>query len=218
VQHCTPFLFLQWQQRRVSDEYLLHCLNRSLLVHACTENSARRTPCTEYLSKRAALCCHLWHTHNSSHREQQRSWLYRIRPSVTHEPFHPLNFPAEQLTADFSLGVVTPNQVSIGSTEHTLAATVQLDPPLCSSEQTLRLGRVLFWLVTAARVVERVACVLGGVCRWHALSFCFATVFYKARCRSTAACSVVFAALPWPALHRLCSAALAPAAYPSRAS
>jgi hypothetical protein len=45
-------------------------------------------------------------------REQQRSWLYRIRPSVTHEPFHPLNFPAEQLTADFSLGVVTPNQVS----------------------------------------------------------------------------------------------------------
>lgn len=22
----------------------------------------------------------------------QRSWLYRIRPSVTHEPFHPLSF------------------------------------------------------------------------------------------------------------------------------
>lgn len=44
-------------------------------------------------------------------KEQQRSWLYRIRPSVTHEPFHPLNFPAEQLTADFSLGVVTPNQL-----------------------------------------------------------------------------------------------------------
>lgn len=34
-----------------------------------------------------SLCC----------REQQRSWLYRIRPSVTHEPFHPLNFPAEQV-------------------------------------------------------------------------------------------------------------------------
>ncbi|KAI8467072.1 MAG: homogentisate 1,2-dioxygenase-domain-containing protein [Monoraphidium minutum] len=42
---------------------------------------------------------------------QQRSWLYRIRPSVTHEPFHPLNFPAETLTADFGLGVVTPNQL-----------------------------------------------------------------------------------------------------------
>ncbi|KIZ00241.1 homogentisate 1,2-dioxygenase [Monoraphidium neglectum] len=42
---------------------------------------------------------------------QQRSWLYRIRPSVTHEPFHPLNFPAETLTADFAQGVVTPNQL-----------------------------------------------------------------------------------------------------------
>mmetsp|Transcript_38273 Transcript_38273/g.85231 ORF Transcript_38273/g.85231 Transcript_38273/m.85231 type:complete len:494 (+) Transcript_38273:149-1630(+) len=44
-------------------------------------------------------------------KEQQRSWLYRIRPSVTHEPFHPLNFPAEGLTADFSSGIVTPNQL-----------------------------------------------------------------------------------------------------------
>lgn len=25
--------------------------------------------------------------------QNRRSWLYRIRPSVTHEPFHPLNFP-----------------------------------------------------------------------------------------------------------------------------
>lgn len=41
----------------------------------------------------------------------QRSWLYRIRPSVTHEPFHPLDFPAETLTADFRQGVVTPNQL-----------------------------------------------------------------------------------------------------------
>jgi len=32
----------------------------------------------------------------------QRSWLYRIRPSVTHEPFHPLDFPQETLTANFS--------------------------------------------------------------------------------------------------------------------
>lgn len=44
-------------------------------------------------------------------RANQRSWLYRIRPSVTHEPFHPLNFPAETLTASFDGGVVTPNQL-----------------------------------------------------------------------------------------------------------
>jgi hypothetical protein len=43
--------------------------------------------------------------------ENRRSWLYRIRPSVTHEPFHPLNFPSEALTSDFSRGVVTPNQL-----------------------------------------------------------------------------------------------------------
>lgn len=44
-------------------------------------------------------------------RHQQRSWLYRIRPSVTHEPFHPLDFPTEGLTANFTQGVVTPNQL-----------------------------------------------------------------------------------------------------------
>lgn len=39
--------------------------------------------------------------------------MYRIRPSVTHEPFHPLSFPPETLTADFSRSraVVTPNQL-----------------------------------------------------------------------------------------------------------
>jgi homogentisate 1,2-dioxygenase len=47
--------------------------------------------------------------------ENQRSWLYRIRPSVTHEPFHPLNFPTETLTADFRHGVVTPNQLVSGA-------------------------------------------------------------------------------------------------------
>lgn len=46
-----------------------------------------------------------------SRKDQRRSWLYRIRPSVTHEPFHPINFPVENLTADFSHGVVTPNQL-----------------------------------------------------------------------------------------------------------
>uniref|UniRef100_A0A7S0R9Z4 homogentisate 1,2-dioxygenase n=1 Tax=Chlamydomonas leiostraca TaxID=1034604 RepID=A0A7S0R9Z4_9CHLO len=44
-------------------------------------------------------------------RDQKRSWLYRIRPSVTHEPFHPTAFPCETLTADFSTGMVTPNQL-----------------------------------------------------------------------------------------------------------
>ncbi|KAF5830236.1 RmlC-like cupin domain-containing protein [Dunaliella salina] len=44
-------------------------------------------------------------------KEQRRSWLYRIMPSVTHEPFHPHSFPNESLTADFSGGVITPNQL-----------------------------------------------------------------------------------------------------------
>lgn len=30
--------------------------------------------------------------------QNRRSWLYRIRPSVTHEPFHPLNFPGGRQT------------------------------------------------------------------------------------------------------------------------
>lgn len=33
------------------------------------------------------------------------------RLQVTHEPFHPHSFPCETLTADFSQGVVTPNQL-----------------------------------------------------------------------------------------------------------
>lgn len=41
----------------------------------------------------------------------KRTWLYRIRPSVTHQPFQPLSFPSETLTADFSRAVVTPNQL-----------------------------------------------------------------------------------------------------------
>lgn len=41
----------------------------------------------------------------------KRSWLYRIRPSVTHQPFRPMCFPSETLTADFSRAVVTPNQL-----------------------------------------------------------------------------------------------------------
>lgn len=40
-----------------------------------------------------------------------RSWLYRIRPSVTHEPFHPIGFPVETLTADFKKCSITPNQL-----------------------------------------------------------------------------------------------------------
>ncbi len=37
--------------------------------------------------------------------------MYRIRPSVTHEPFHPLDFAAEALTADFAHAPLTPNQM-----------------------------------------------------------------------------------------------------------
>ena len=44
-------------------------------------------------------------------RHNLRTWLYRVRPSVTHEPFHPLDFGAENLTADFGRAVLTPNQV-----------------------------------------------------------------------------------------------------------
>lgn len=44
-------------------------------------------------------------------KENARCWFYRTRPSVTHQPFHPLNFPAETLTSDFTHGVVTPNQI-----------------------------------------------------------------------------------------------------------
>lgn len=43
--------------------------------------------------------------------QNQRSWLYRIKPSVTHEPFHPVQFPNEALKADFSSDVISPNQI-----------------------------------------------------------------------------------------------------------
>lgn len=45
-------------------------------------------------------------------RQNQRSWLYRIRPSVTHEPFHPLDFPQETLTANFSQASAPPSLAS----------------------------------------------------------------------------------------------------------
>ncbi len=41
----------------------------------------------------------------------QRSWLYRIRPSVTHEPFHPLDFASEVFSGDFERALITPNQL-----------------------------------------------------------------------------------------------------------
>ncbi|KAK9846297.1 hypothetical protein WJX81_001152 [Elliptochloris bilobata] len=41
----------------------------------------------------------------------QRSWLYRIRPSVTHEPFHPLDFASEVFSGDFACALITPNQL-----------------------------------------------------------------------------------------------------------
>jgi homogentisate 1,2-dioxygenase len=48
-------------------------------------------------------------------KSNQRSWLYRMRPSVTHEPFHPIEFANSKIISNFSEGgnhlVVTPNQI-----------------------------------------------------------------------------------------------------------
>merc|ERR1711977_322208 len=48
-------------------------------------------------------------------KSNQRSWLYRMRPSVTHEPFHPIPFSNSKIIANFSDEgshlVVTPNQM-----------------------------------------------------------------------------------------------------------
>uniref|UniRef100_A0A061RTT2 homogentisate 1,2-dioxygenase n=1 Tax=Tetraselmis sp. GSL018 TaxID=582737 RepID=A0A061RTT2_9CHLO len=41
----------------------------------------------------------------------QRTWFYRTRPSVTHNPFHPLDFPVETIVSDFRDAAVTPNQL-----------------------------------------------------------------------------------------------------------
>jgi homogentisate 1,2-dioxygenase len=41
----------------------------------------------------------------------KRSWLYRILPSVVHDPFNPIKIPNECLTANSSVCVVTPNQL-----------------------------------------------------------------------------------------------------------
>ncbi|ODM97083.1 Homogentisate 1,2-dioxygenase [Orchesella cincta] len=40
----------------------------------------------------------------------KRSWLYRIRPSVVHQPFTPLPIPDEKITGNYSNYVVEPNQ------------------------------------------------------------------------------------------------------------
>ncbi|KAJ0989399.1 hypothetical protein J5N97_007755 [Dioscorea zingiberensis] len=46
-------------------------------------------------------------------RLNQRSWLYRIKPSVTHEPFHPRSPPHHRLVGDFntSTSSTTPTQL-----------------------------------------------------------------------------------------------------------
>lgn len=46
-------------------------------------------------------------------KDNQRSWLYRIKPSVTHEPFKPLHPPSATLTSDFTdaTTTATPNQL-----------------------------------------------------------------------------------------------------------
>lgn len=39
------------------------------------------------------------------------SWLYRIRPSVVHEPFSPLEAVNDTLLANFANAHITPNQL-----------------------------------------------------------------------------------------------------------
>src|SRR3989338_9164339 len=43
-------------------------------------------------------------------RENRRTWLYRIRPSVLHSPFKPYGYP-HFLSAPFNLKEGTPNQM-----------------------------------------------------------------------------------------------------------
>nr|CAB3466670.1 unnamed protein product [Digitaria exilis] len=58
----------------------------------------------------------------------QRTWLYRIKPSVTHEPFHPLQEQGKgaRLVGEFDRAttVATPTQLRWRPAE------VPLDPPL----------------------------------------------------------------------------------------
>ena len=49
--------------------------------------------------------------HGGLCRQSQRTWLYRIRPSVTHEPFVPAPSLNELMVSDFSNCTVTPNQI-----------------------------------------------------------------------------------------------------------
>eukprot|EP00239_Pterosperma_sp_CCMP1384_P005123 CAMPEP_0197849736 /NCGR_PEP_ID=MMETSP1438-20131217/13073_1 /TAXON_ID=1461541 /ORGANISM="Pterosperma sp., Strain CCMP1384" /LENGTH=496 /DNA_ID=CAMNT_0043462555 /DNA_START=239 /DNA_END=1729 /DNA_ORIENTATION=+ len=46
--------------------------------------------------------------------ENYRTWLYRIRPSVTHEPFKPVNPEPWKVVADFGQAIPTPNQLRWG--------------------------------------------------------------------------------------------------------
>lgn len=71
----------------------------------CCSGHVNSAPSLPRVRTVCLLCCCRFR------RSQRRTWLYRIRPSVTHEPFHPLNFPAETLTADFAHAVRTPNQI-----------------------------------------------------------------------------------------------------------
>ncbi|KAL6770098.1 hypothetical protein ACKKBG_A33590 [Auxenochlorella protothecoides x Auxenochlorella symbiontica] len=69
------------------------------------QNNPREAPYGLYAEQLSGTAFTAPRTHN------QRAWLYRIRPSVTHEPFHPLNFPVETLSANFTTGTITPNQL-----------------------------------------------------------------------------------------------------------
>ncbi|GFR40186.1 hypothetical protein Agub_g745 [Astrephomene gubernaculifera] len=73
-----------------------------------TQNSPAQCPYGLYAEQLSG-------THFTAPRSSnRRSWLYRIRPSVTHQPFHPVDFPQQALSAHFSAAssaLLTPNQL-----------------------------------------------------------------------------------------------------------
>ena len=46
--------------------------------------------------------------------ENQRTWLYRVLPSVTHEPFQPHDIPNWRVITDFASLKPNPNQLRWG--------------------------------------------------------------------------------------------------------
>ncbi|KAH8555407.1 homogentisate 1,2-dioxygenase [Umbelopsis sp. PMI_123] len=69
------------------------------------QNNPQICPYNLYAEQLSGTAFTVPRTHN------QRSWLYRIRPSVVHEPFSPLDVANESLLANFANAHITPNQL-----------------------------------------------------------------------------------------------------------